>query len=75
DAMRHPNNYAFSTKDKGNTKIAQELKGGWWYENSGNMCNLNGVYGPGTNGEQTVNWWPWRKNENLAGVEIKVRPK
>ncbi|GBN99124.1 Techylectin-5A, partial [Araneus ventricosus] len=75
DAMRYQNNYAFSTKDKGNTEKAQRLKGGWWYEDSTVFCHLNGVYEPGTNDAQTVNWYPWREHENLASVEIKVRPK
>ncbi|GBO35691.1 Techylectin-5B, partial [Araneus ventricosus] len=75
DAIAYQNNYAFSTKDKGNTETAQRVKGGWWYEEAGLACHLNGVYKPGTNEGDTVNWLPWRDYKNLAGVEIKVRPK
>ncbi|GBO23719.1 Tenascin-X, partial [Araneus ventricosus] len=75
DAMRIHNNVEFSTKDKGRTKTAQRLKGGWWYEDLSLFCHLNGVYKPGTIDAETVNWYPWRKFKNLASVEIKVRPK
>ncbi|GBO23350.1 Techylectin-5B, partial [Araneus ventricosus] len=75
DAMWRQNNFAFSTKDKGNTERAQRLKGGWWYEDSGVACHPNGVYKPGARDLYSVTWYPWREGENLAGVEIKVRAK
>ncbi|GBM56075.1 hypothetical protein AVEN_169815-1 [Araneus ventricosus] len=75
DAMQHQNNYAFSTKDKGNTERAQRYKGGWWFEDSTLFCHLNGEYKPGKNEFRSLHWYPWREFENLAGVEIKVRTK
>ncbi|GBN80959.1 Techylectin-5A, partial [Araneus ventricosus] len=75
DAMRNHNNFEFSTKDKGRTKTAQLFQGGWWYEDKRLLCHLNGVYKPGADDLVNVFWWPWRQYKNLAGVEIKVRPK
>ncbi|GBM44663.1 Techylectin-5B [Araneus ventricosus] len=74
DAMKFHDGYVFSTKDKGFTKGAMQWQGGWWYGDN-LYCNLNGVYQPGEKNALTVFWWEWRRNENLAGVEMKVMPK
>ncbi|XP_055942892.1 techylectin-like protein isoform X2 [Argiope bruennichi] len=70
DTMQYHNQYEFSTKDKGNTGLANEYQSGWWHRQNG-VCNLNGVYKPGKSSTQYVNWW---KRDNLATVEIKVKP-
>ncbi|KAF8787975.1 Techylectin-5A like protein [Argiope bruennichi] len=74
DAMNYHNADNFSTKDKGEMEYAKKYQGGWWYGVL-HRCNLNGVYQPGESNEKTVHWSNWRQNENLASVEIKVRPK
>ncbi|GBO13067.1 Techylectin-5B [Araneus ventricosus] len=75
DSMKYHNNNDFSTKDKGDTERAIRYKVGWWHGIHGYYCKINGLYQPGKSNDETVSWFTWRENQNLASVEVKVRPK
>ncbi|XP_055941610.1 techylectin-5A-like [Argiope bruennichi] len=74
DAMQYHNKYEFSTKDRDSSGRAKAYHSGWWLGNS-YITNLNGIYQPGGNGVQYVYWWKYSGDyNNLASVEIKVKP-
>nr|XP_039256014.1 ficolin-1-A-like [Styela clava] len=78
DSLAPHNSMRFSTKDSDNEgwlsrSCAEELRGGWWY-NDCHHSNLNGVYyQDGRNDTKSVNWFGFRKYQALRFTEMMFR--
>ena len=67
----------FTTNDRDNDKrsysnCAEQYKGGWWYK-SCYHSNLNGLYLPGQNDNESANWRYFANNhDGLKYIEMKM---
>ncbi|GIY07780.1 techylectin-5A [Caerostris darwini] len=74
DGMKFHDGQRFATIDRDHLRGASVLQGAWWiYEWA--YVHLNGIYIPGIDDPRSIHWYLWHKNEGLAHVEMKIRPR
>lgn len=64
----------FFTKDR-QTGCPTNRKSEWWFMYWGcSLCNVLGVYNPGVQGEQYMNWNTWRNRYGLFKITMMIKP-
>jgi ficolin len=76
--MSRHNGQMFTTKDRDNDKwsknCAESCKGGWWY-NSCYNTNINGFYLGNKSGNDSMNWYVWKKYQSMKRASMMIRRK
>ncbi|XP_076085335.1 angiopoietin-1-like [Mytilus galloprovincialis] len=67
----------FSSKDRDNDLLegscAINKCGGWWHREC-TYGNINGKLIPGSKGQRTVYWYPWRDRFSLQETTMMIKP-